>query len=69
VVETEDGWVVLDVNDFPSFGGIPDAAERLARSVLRMAHRAAATAAAASTPETGSATPAARTTLAMEVSA
>jgi ribosomal protein S6--L-glutamate ligase len=68
VVETEDGWVVLDVNDFPSFGGIPDAAERLARSVLRMAHRAAGTA-AASTPETGSATPAARTTLAMEVSA
>ena len=69
VVETEDGWVVLDVNDFPSFGGIPDAAERLARSVLRMAHRAAQGAAAASTPETGSATPAARTTLAMEVSA
>ncbi len=33
VVETEDGYIVLDVNDFPGFGMVPDAAERLARAV------------------------------------
>ena len=37
-----DGWVVLDVNDFPSFGKVPDVAQRLARTVLRLARRAAA---------------------------
>jgi ribosomal protein S6--L-glutamate ligase len=48
VVETPRGWVVLDVNDFPSFGKVPDVAQRLARTVLRLARRA--TAAPDSTP-------------------
>jgi hypothetical protein len=39
VVETADGWVVLDVNDFPSFGNVPEAASRLARTVLRVTRR------------------------------
>ncbi|MGZ4544091.1 MAG: ATP-grasp domain-containing protein [Blastococcus sp.] len=47
VVETADGWVVLDVNDFPSFGMVPEAATRLARTVLRLTRRAAR---AATTP-------------------
>jgi ribosomal protein S6--L-glutamate ligase len=45
VVETPDGWVVLDVNDFPSFGRVPEAASRLARTVLRVTRRTAAPAA------------------------
>ena len=47
VVETADGWVVLDVNDFPSFGNVPQAAWRLARTVLRVTRRQAAARAAA----------------------
>jgi ribosomal protein S6--L-glutamate ligase len=50
VVETPEGWVVLDVNDFPSFGMVPEAAHRLARTVLRVTRRAATTAAAGRTP-------------------
>jgi ribosomal protein S6--L-glutamate ligase len=52
VVETADGWVVLDVNDFPSFGNVPQAAWRLARTVLRVTRRqdAARAAAQASAP-------------------
>jgi ribosomal protein S6--L-glutamate ligase len=42
VVETPDGWVVLDVNDFPGFGRVPEAASRLARTVLRVTRRNAA---------------------------
>ena len=42
VVQTPRGWVVLDVNDFPSFGKVPEVAQRLARTVLRLARRAAA---------------------------
>jgi ribosomal protein S6--L-glutamate ligase len=42
VVETSDGWVVLDVNDFPGFGRVPEAASRLARTVLRVTRRNAA---------------------------
>jgi ribosomal protein S6--L-glutamate ligase len=42
VLETPDGWVVLDVNDFPSFGMVPEAASRLARTVLRLTRRATA---------------------------
>jgi len=42
VVETADGYMVLDINDFPSFGMVPDAAERLARTVLRVTRRNAA---------------------------
>jgi ribosomal protein S6--L-glutamate ligase len=41
VIETADGWVVLDVNDFPSFGKVPEAAHRLARTVLRVTRRGA----------------------------
>ena len=47
VVATADGWVVLDVNDFPSFGNVPQAAWRLARTVLRVTRRQAAARAAA----------------------
>jgi ribosomal protein S6--L-glutamate ligase len=43
VIDTPDGWVVLDVNDFPSFGMVPEAAHRLARTVLRVTRRAATT--------------------------
>jgi ribosomal protein S6--L-glutamate ligase len=46
VIETAEGWVVLDVNDFPSFGMVPEAASRLARTVLRVTRRAATAAAA-----------------------
>jgi ribosomal protein S6--L-glutamate ligase len=41
VVKTAHGWVVLDINDFPSFGNVPHAAWRLARTVLRVTRRAA----------------------------
>jgi ribosomal protein S6--L-glutamate ligase len=41
VVETPEGWVVLDVNDFPSFGNVPHAPWRLARTVLRVTRRQA----------------------------
>jgi ribosomal protein S6--L-glutamate ligase len=44
VIETPDGWVVLDVNDFPSFGKVPEAASRLARTVLHVTRRHAAAA-------------------------
>ena len=43
VVKTPEGWVVLDVNDFPSFGKVPEAAARLARTVLRVTRRGATT--------------------------
>ncbi len=43
VVETDDGYVVLDVNDFPSFGMVPEAAHRLARTVLRATRHGATT--------------------------
>ena len=41
VVRTVSGWVVVDVNDFPSFGVVPDAVPRVAATVLRLAARAA----------------------------
>jgi ribosomal protein S6--L-glutamate ligase len=47
VVESPDGYVVLDINDFPSFGNVPQAAWRLARTVLRVTRRQAAARAAA----------------------
>jgi ribosomal protein S6--L-glutamate ligase len=47
VVETARGYVVLDVNDFPSFGNVPHAPWRLARTVLRVTRRQAAARAAA----------------------
>lgn len=36
-VEGPDGWVVVDVNDFPSFRAVPDAVPRVARTILRLA--------------------------------
>jgi ribosomal protein S6--L-glutamate ligase len=41
VVETPDGWVALDINDFPSFGLVPNAAELMAETIERIAARAA----------------------------
>ncbi|UGQ15147.1 hypothetical protein LO772_17195 [Yinghuangia sp. ASG 101] len=32
-----DGWVVVDVNDFPSFRAVPDAVPRVARTLIRLA--------------------------------
>jgi ribosomal protein S6--L-glutamate ligase len=37
VVEGPDGWVIVDVNDFPSFHFVPDAEARVARTILRLA--------------------------------
>ncbi|MCQ4042541.1 RimK family alpha-L-glutamate ligase [Streptantibioticus rubrisoli] len=37
LLEGPDGWVVVDVNDFPSFRCVPDAIERVARRILRLA--------------------------------
>jgi ribosomal protein S6--L-glutamate ligase len=37
VVEGPDGWMVVDVNDFPSFHWVPNAPARVARSILRLA--------------------------------
>jgi ribosomal protein S6--L-glutamate ligase len=42
VVETESGLVALDINDFPSFGMVPDAARLMAATIERIAARAAA---------------------------
>lgn len=42
VLPTARGWVTVDVNDFPSFGLIPDAVGSIARSIVRIAHRAKA---------------------------
>ncbi|MGW4684630.1 ATP-grasp domain-containing protein [Streptomyces sp. NPDC004244] len=43
-----DGPVVVDVNDFPSFRQVPDAAARVARAVLGLASRTGGAAATAS---------------------
>jgi ribosomal protein S6--L-glutamate ligase len=40
VIETAEGWVIIDVNDFPSFTLVPDAVERVADAVLRLARAA-----------------------------
>ena len=40
VVEGPNGWVVIDVNDFPSFKKVPDAAQMVAASVVDIAQRA-----------------------------
>ncbi|MFD3806833.1 RimK family alpha-L-glutamate ligase [Streptomyces sp. NPDC058611] len=45
-----DGPVVVDVNDFPSFRQVPDAAARVARAVLGLARAGAATASPAPAP-------------------
>ncbi len=40
VVETAHGYAVLDINDFPSFGGVPRAVMRISEYVLHAAKRA-----------------------------
>lgn len=37
VVEGPDGWVVVDINDFPSYHWVPNRVARLARSIVRLA--------------------------------
>lgn len=37
VVLGPDGPVIVDVNDFPSFRGVPDAVDRVSRAILRLA--------------------------------
>lgn len=39
VIEGPDGWMVVDVNDFPSFHWVPNRVRRVARSILRIAMR------------------------------
>ena len=39
VVESPHGWMIVDVNDFPSFKHVPDAVSRVASAVLRLAGR------------------------------
>jgi ribosomal protein S6--L-glutamate ligase len=41
VVETPEGWTILDINDFPSFGLIPGAVRSISRAVLELASRSA----------------------------
>jgi ribosomal protein S6--L-glutamate ligase len=65
VVETPDGYVVLDVNDFPGFGKVPHAAQRLARTMLQVIHRNAIAAA----EHTASAAPYAPLARAMQATA
>jgi ribosomal protein S6--L-glutamate ligase len=40
VVQTPAGWVGVDINDFPSFGLVPDAVARIAQFILQVAQRA-----------------------------
>ena len=47
VIDTPEGWIVLDINDFPSFGLVPGAAEHLARTMIRLARAAQPTTTAA----------------------
>jgi ribosomal protein S6--L-glutamate ligase len=41
VVETPEGWVGVDINDFPGFGGVPGAVDLIATFILHVAGRAA----------------------------
>ena len=40
VVETEQGFIVVDINDFPSFGMVPRAVARVSEYILHSAKRA-----------------------------
>jgi ribosomal protein S6--L-glutamate ligase len=40
VVQTPEGWVGVDINDFPSFGGVPGAVVLIAKFILHIARRA-----------------------------
>lgn len=37
LVQGADGWVIVDINDFPSFRLVPDAARRVGGTILRLA--------------------------------
>jgi ribosomal protein S6--L-glutamate ligase len=41
VVQTAEGWVGVDINDFPSFGGVPGAVDLIATFIVHVAGRAA----------------------------
>ena len=41
VVETPEGWVSIDINDFPGFKGVPGAVELIAQFILHVARRGA----------------------------
>jgi ribosomal protein S6--L-glutamate ligase len=41
VLQTPEGWVSVDINDFPSFGLVPGAVELVAQFLLHVAQRAA----------------------------
>jgi hypothetical protein len=41
VVETPEGWVSIDINDFPGFKGVPGSVELIATFILHLARRAA----------------------------
>jgi ribosomal protein S6--L-glutamate ligase len=41
VVEGPEGWQVVDVNDFPSFRGVPHAVAQVASTIVRLAGRQA----------------------------
>ena len=41
VVQTAEGWVGVDINDFPSFSGVPEAVVLIATFILHVARRAA----------------------------
>lgn len=43
IIDTPHGWMILDINDFPSFGQVPHAAERIADTILRVTRRPAKT--------------------------
>ena len=36
VVQTAEGWVGVDINDFPGFGGVPGAVDLMATSILHV---------------------------------
>ena len=40
VVETPEGWVGIDINDFPTFGLVPGAVGLIATFILQVARRA-----------------------------
>ena len=40
VVETSQGLIVVDINDFPSFGQVPQAIPRVSEHIIRLAKRA-----------------------------
>jgi len=50
VVRGPHGWVVVDVNDFPSFGMVPDAAVMIATTVVEIVRRSRASRAARAAP-------------------